>query len=125
MPLLCTTQNVLAIAVLTATSAYAAEASHQCTFLTGAVVTTRFPCEQAMVNRFGDRLLELYPAVRQIDTSPDYIMGLYTFAMGSCSRRFAEMTPEQIGEGGAPFFPKEMGAAIATAGREVICPEFR
>jgi len=99
-----------------------AAAEHQCRFQSGDVVETRFPCEPAMVEVFGKRLLELYPEIRQINTSPDYIMGLYTFAMGSCVGQFAEMTADEIGAGGEPFFPKEMGAAIATAGREVICP---
>jgi hypothetical protein len=100
----------------------AAAEPHKCTFQNGAVVETQFPCEPSTVDKFTKRLLEIYPEVRQINTSPDYIMGLYTFAMGACTRQFASMTPEEIGESGEPFFPKEMGAAIAKAGREVICP---
>ena len=95
---------------------------YQCVFETGAVTETRLPCEPAMVDRFGRRLLELYPGVRQINTSPDYIMGLYIYAMASCSGHFATMTPEEIGENGEPFFPREMLAAMVKAGREVICP---
>lgn len=95
---------------------------YQCVFQTGAVTETRFPCEPAMVDRFGTRLLELYPEVQQINTSADYIMGLYVYAMAACSGHFAEMTPEEIGENGEPFFPKEMLAAMIKVGREVICP---
>ena len=95
---------------------------YRCTFATGDVAETRFPCEPAMVDRFGKRLLELYPEVRQINTSADYIMGLYIYAMSSCTGHFAEMTPEEIGENGEPFFPREMLAAMIKAGREVICP---
>jgi hypothetical protein len=101
----------------------AAAAAFQCTFESGNVVETRYACEPAMVDRFGKRLLELYPPVLQINTSPDYIMGLYTFAMAGCSGHFATMTPQQIGEGGEPFFPRDMLAAMITAAREVICPE--
>lgn len=98
---------------------------YQCTFQTGAVVETAFPCTTAMVERFGERLTTLYPEIRQINTSPDYIMGLYTFAMTSCTGHFTTMTPEEIGKGGEPFFPADMLSAMVTAGREVICPEFR
>ena len=94
---------------------------YQCVFETGAVTETRLPCEPAMVDRFGTRLLELYPGVRQINTSPDYIIGLYIYAMASCSGHFATMTPEEIGENGEPFFPRKMLAAMIIAGREVIC----
>lgn len=82
--------------------------SYQCTFQTGAVAETRFPCTPEMVDRFGKRLVAICPEVRQIDTSPDYIMGLYTYAMAGCSGHFAKMTPEEIGESGEPFFPTEM-----------------
>ena len=75
-----------------------------------------------MVKRFEKRLLETYPEVRQINTSPDYIMGLYTFARAGCKGQFANMTPEEIGINGEPFFPKEMLAAMIRAGREVMCP---
>jgi hypothetical protein len=102
-----------------------AGAQYKCTFQTGAVVDTQFPCEPAMVEGFGKRLLKLYPELRNINTDPDYIMGLYTFAMASCTGQFAKMTPEEIGANGEPFFPKEMGAAIAKAGREVLCPQLR
>lgn len=95
---------------------------YQCTFQSGAVAETRFPCEPGMVDRFGERLMAIYPEVRQIDTSPDYIMGLYTYAMAGCTGHFAKMTPEEIGENGEPFFPREMLAAMIKAGREVICP---
>lgn len=78
-----------------------------------------------MVERFGLRLMEIYPEVRRINTSHDYIMGLYIFAMGACTVHFAKMSPEEIGQSGEPFFPRAMGAAIAQAGREVICPELR
>ena len=95
---------------------------YQCVFETGAVTETRLPCEPAMVDRFGTRLLELYPEVQQINTSADYIMGLYVYAMAGCTGHFAAMTPEEIGENGEPFFPRKMLAAMIKAGREVICP---
>jgi hypothetical protein len=78
-----------------------------------------------MLERFTKRLLELYPQVREINTSPDYIMSLYVFAMSSCTGHFASMTPQEIGVNGEPFFPKEMLAAMVTAGREVMCPQPR
>lgn len=95
---------------------------HKCTFKTGDVVEARFPCEPVMVEKFGKRLLEIYPELRQINTGPDYIMGLYVFAMTGCTGQFAKMTPEEIGRNGEPFFPKEMLAAMIKVGREVICP---
>jgi hypothetical protein len=49
-------------------------------------------------------------------------MGLYTFAMAACSPKFSALTPEQIGEGSEPFFPRPMAAAMTQAAREVICP---
>lgn len=109
---------MLALAV----SGNAAAVTYSCTFQTGAVVQTQFPCEPAMVDRFGKRLVEIYPKVEQINTSPDYLMGLYTFAMTSCTGQFARMTPEEIGVNGEPFFPRDMLAAMVRAGREVICP---
>ena len=78
-----------------------------------------------MVERFRKRLIEIYPEVRQINTSSDYIMSLYTFAMTSCTGHFTKMTPEEIGKNGEPFFPREMLAAMVTAGREVMCPGAR
>jgi hypothetical protein len=98
---------------------------YQCTFQSGAVAQTRFPCEPAMVEKFGKRLLQLYPEVEKINTSPDYIMNLYTFAMTSCTGQFATMTPDEIGKNSEPFFPKEMMAAMVKAGREILCPEPR
>jgi hypothetical protein len=98
---------------------------YQCTFQTGKVVEARFPCDPVMVERFGKRLFEIYPEVRKINTSPDYIMSLYTFAMASCTGHFAKMTPEEIGVNGEPFFPREMLAAMVKAGREIMCPEPR
>ena len=95
---------------------------NKCTFETGDVVETQFACEPVMVQRFGKRLLEIYPEVRQINTSPDYIMGLYIFAMTGCTGQFAKMTPEEIGKHGEPFFPKEMLTAMIKAGREIFCP---
>ncbi|MBY0439107.1 MAG: hypothetical protein K2W80_13030 [Burkholderiales bacterium] len=97
--------------------------SYPCTFGSGAVVKTPYPCEPAMVAAFTSRLLELYPAVARINTDPDYMLGLYSFAMAGCRGQFATMTPEAIGLGGEPFFPKEMLAAMIRAGREVMCPE--
>jgi hypothetical protein len=115
-------KHVLVFLVVLSVSHSAGAEPHKCTFQTGDIVETRFPCEPAMVERFGKRLLEIYPEVRQINTSPDYIMSLYTFAMAGCTGQFATMTPEEIGENGEPFFPREMLAAMIKAGREVICP---
>lgn len=78
-----------------------------------------------MVERFGKRLIEIYPEVQKINTSPDYMMSLYSFSMTGCTGHFATMTPEEIGANGEPFFPKEMLAAMVKAGREVICPGLR
>lgn len=97
--------------------------SYPCTFDSGAVVKTPYPCDPAMVATFTSRLLELYPAVARINTDPDYMLGLYNFAMEGCRGQFATMTPEEIGLGGEPFFPKEMLAAMIRAGREVMCPD--
>ena len=109
--------------ILTLAFSLGAEAQpYQCTFQSGAVVETQFPCDPARVESFGKRLFEIYPEVQQIDTSPDYIRGLYTFAMTSCTGHFAKMTPQEIGVNGEPFFPRDMLAAMVTAGREVMCP---
>ena len=115
------TDVLFLVLTLAVTSSVRAE-PYQCVFQTGAIAETRFPCEPEMVDKFGTRLLELYPEVQQINTSADYIMGLYVYAMAGCSGHFAKMTPEEIGENGEPFFPKEMLAAMIKAGREVICP---
>lgn len=74
-----------------------------------------------MVEKFGNRLIEIYPEVRQVNTSPDYIMSLYTFAIVACCARFTTMTPEEIEESGEPFFPREMFAAMVKVVRQVIC----
>lgn len=100
-------------------------APYTCTFESGRVVEAALPCEPAMVRRFSKRLIELYPEVREINTSPDYLMGLYGFAMPSCTGHFASMTPQAIGEGSEPFFPAKMMAAMVQAGREVMCPGLR
>ena len=109
--------------LLALTASHSAQAqTYKCTFQTGEVAATQFPCEPPMVEKFGKLLLESYPAVREINTSPDYIMGLYMFAMEGCTAHFAKMTPEEIGLGGEPFFPREMLAAMVRAGRTVMCP---
>ena len=95
---------------------------YQCPLESSAAVETQFPCTPAKVARFGKRLIELYPEVQQISTSPDYISGLYAFAVTSCTGHFASMTPQEIGVNGEPFFPRDMLAAMVTAGREVMCP---
>jgi len=117
--------NALFLILLLTISQNTLAGQHQCTFQTGDVVETQFPCEPAMVKRFEKRLIELYPDVQQINTSSDYMMGLYTFAMSSCTGQFASMTPEEIGANGEPFFPKDMLAAMVTAGREEMCPGAR
>ena len=109
------------LALWICTSVHAAP--YTCTFQTGEVVETQFPCDAARVARFEKRLIWLYPGVQQINNSPDYLMGLYVYAMSSCSGHFAVMTPESIGEGGEPFFPRKMLAAMVRAGREVMCPK--
>ena len=109
--------------LLTLTTSHSAQAQiYKCTFQTGEVAETQFPCEPAMVEKFGKLLLESYPEVREINTSPDYIMGLYIFAMAGCTDPFAKMMPEEIGLGGEPFFPRKMLAAMVRAGRAVMCP---
>ena len=105
-------------------SNYAFAQANACVFDNGKSFETRFPCKQETVDRFAQRVIEIYPDVKQINTSADYMMkGLYVFAMGGCSGHFRQMTPEEIGKNGEPFFPWEMGAAMATAAREVICPD--
>lgn len=115
-------QYVFVLALALAVAHGAGAAPHQCTFPNGDVVETQYSCEPAMVARFEKRLLEFYPEVRKINTSPDYILGLYTFAMAGCRGQFATMTPEEIGVNGEPFFPRAMLAAMVRAGREVMCP---
>jgi hypothetical protein len=115
-------KRTLLLALTLALSHSAGAEPYKCIFQTGAVVETQFPCEPAMVEQFGKRLIETYPEVQQINTSPDYIMSLYTFSMAGCTGQFAQMTPEAIGENGEPFFPKEMLAAMIRVGREIICP---
>ena len=112
-----------ALLLISALSQGALADPYRCVFTDGTAVETAFPCEQAMVDRFGRRVIELYPDLRQINTSPDYIKNLYVFAMAGCQGHFAQMTPEEIGRSGEPFFPWEMGAAMAQAAREVICPK--
>lgn len=118
-------KNALLLALTLAACGSTAAGAYQCNFQSGEVVQTQLPCEPAMVERFGNRVKELYPEVQQINTSPDYMMGLYTFAMNSCLEHFAMMTPAGIGANGEPFFPKKMRAAMVTAGREIICPAVR
>ncbi|MEO6280307.1 hypothetical protein [Roseateles sp.] len=109
--------------LLTLAAASGAQAQpYQCTFQTGEVTATEFPCEPAMVEKFAKLLIDSYPEVRKINTSPDYLMGLYVFAMAGCTGHFAKMTPEEIGVGGEPFFPREMLAAMIRSGRAVMCP---
>ncbi len=115
-------KTVLFIALALAFAQGAQAESYQCKLQSGDVVAAQFPCEPAMLERFTKSLLALYPQVREINTSPDYIMNLYIFSMTSCTGHFAKMTPEEIGVNGEPFFPKEMLAAMVKAGREVMCP---
>lgn len=117
--------GILLTLLLTLAASHSAQAqTYKCTFQTGEVAQTQFPCEPAMVEKFGELLIEAYPEVREINTSPDYIMGLYMFAMAGCTVPFAKMTPEEIGLSGEPFFPREMLAAMVKSARAVICPAF-
>lgn len=112
--------GILLAASLCSASAFAPD--HRCVFESGTSVETEFPCTPAMVEQFSKRVIDLYPGLHQINTSPDYLMNLYVFAMAGCIGRFASLSPEQIGEASEPFFPKEMAAAMARVAREVICP---
>ena len=116
-------KHVLSILLTLWVCASAQAAPYTCTFQTGEVVDAQFPCDAARVARFEKRFIALYPEVLEINSSPDYLMGLYVFAMSSCTGHFAAMTPEAIGEGGEPFFPRKMLTAMVRAGREVMCPQ--
>ena len=61
-------------------------------------------------------------AVSHSALAEPYSCTFETFAMSSCTRQFAKMTPEEIGVNREPFFPREMLAAMVRVGREVICP---
>jgi hypothetical protein len=102
---------------------YASAQPYKCMFANGSVVETKFPCDPVMIEKFGNRLTQLYPDVRQMNLSPEYTKNLYVMAMADCDEPFIRMTPEQIGKNGEPFFPWQMGAAMAQAAREIICPE--
>ncbi|OYU46710.1 MAG: hypothetical protein CFE44_00710 [Burkholderiales bacterium PBB4] len=97
-------------------------APHVCKYENGDTVEVQFPCDAVRVAGFRKRLLELYPEVADISTSPDYITGLFVFSMASCTGHFADMSPQAIGEGGEPFFPSKMLEAMVRAGREQLCP---
>jgi hypothetical protein len=100
----------------------AAVETYRCAFESGAVVETAYPCTPVLVEKFSKRFIALYPEVTTINTSPDYLMGLYTFAITACTPKFAGMSPEQLGVGSEPFFPKAMTVAMVRAAREVVCP---
>jgi hypothetical protein len=115
-------KKALSIFLILWVCASAQAAQHLCTFQTGEIVEVQFPCDAARVARFEKRLIALYPEVLEINSSHDYLMGLYIFAMSSCTGHFADMSPEAIGDSGEPFFPRKMMAAMVRAGREVMCP---
>ena len=115
-------KKALSIFLVLWVCASAQASPYLCTFQTGEVVVVQFPCDAARVARFEKRLIALYPEVSEINSTHDYLMGLYLFSMSSCTGHFADMSPESIGESGEPFFPRKMMAAMVRAGREVMCP---
>jgi hypothetical protein len=98
---------LVALGIAFANNVFAEE--NACVLDSGESFATPFPCKQEMVDRFARRVIEIYPEVKQINTSADYMKGLYVFAMGGCTGHFRKMTPEEIGKSGEPFFPSEIG----------------
>lgn len=103
-------------------SHYTSAQPHKCVFANGSVVETKFPCDPVMIEKFGTRLTELYPDVGRSSPSDEVMKNLYVMAMGTCDEPFTSMTPEQVGRNMEPFFPWQMGASMAQAAREIICP---
>ena len=116
-------KHVLVLLLVTLLSVNVQAQNFKCVFSDGTSLDSNLPCDAAILDKFANRLTQLYPEVQQIN-DPDrrFIEFLFRLALGSCEEPFVHMTPEQIGKNGEPFFPWQMGAAIAQAGREVICP---
>ena len=102
--------------------------SYHCTFENGDSVKVKYSCEPAMVKKFEDRLVDLYPIVRDQwrdheEHKTDLVKDLYIFALVGCEESARNMTPEEIGKNSEPFFPWQMMAAMTQAARDVACTD--
>ena len=102
---------------------YAVAQPYKCIFANGSAVETKFPCDPAMIEKFGNRFTELYPDARQMNPSHELMKNLYVMAMAGCDEDSRNMTSEEIGKNSEPFFPWKLTAAMVQAAREIICVE--
>jgi hypothetical protein len=76
------------------------------------------------VERFVNRLADLVPNFwTTFGRDPEVAQGFYRFGIAACVAPWKELTPEEFGRQGEPFFPRDLGAAIARAARETICTD--
>jgi hypothetical protein len=98
---------------------------YKCVFDNGSVVETKFPCDAATVDNFAHRLAQLLPDPREMPLGSDGIKNAHVMAIGGCDERTRGMTPEELGNAGEPFLPREQTAAMVQAARELFCPEMK
>jgi hypothetical protein len=104
---------------------HAATRSFKCRSSSGKEYDSSFPCDAKTIRQFGRRLGELLPSLQPELKKPEALEGIYHFATSACEPHFRAVSPEEMGERGEPFFPREMGAAMAKAAREIVCPKER
>ena len=99
--------------------------SYSCTFENGSTVKVKYSCEAAMIEKFGDRLVKLYPRIQDEGLNNEHLKNLYVQALVGCEEPFSDMTPEEIGKNGEPFYPWELTAAMIQAARDVACTQVK
>ncbi len=97
-------------------------AQYKCVYENGSSVEMKFPCDPATIEKFGSRFTALYPDARTSVPTHEVMKNMYVFATASCDEPFVSMSPEEFGKNMEPFFSWQMGAAMAKAARETICP---
>ena len=97
----------------------------ECLLPDGTACEAKYPSDPGTIEKFANRFHELLPEKDQQDHTAESLKVLYPMAIGTCEEPFKNMTPEEIGKNGEPFFTWQFTAAMVRAAREIICPEKR
>lgn len=98
---------------------------YSCTFENGSTVIVKYSCDPAIIEKFGARLVKLYPSIQDGSLNNELFKGLYVQALTGCEEPLSNMTPKEIGENSEPFYPWEMTAAMIQAARDVVCTQVK